>query len=147
MAKHTHSVDSTSEPRVYTHPVGRDENPCAHGGIEVTDECACGARRLRLINGAHEECGDWGPSRATREGRASELMAKAQIAIGAVRPITVTHRDGRTVRISVDSEGFICCDLPADEAARAVQSAPVFLAAAQAARRAVLAARDARADV
>lgn len=68
---HTHTVASTSEPRGYSGPVvyergvayarrhGLDEHRAAHGNIQVTDRCACGYERRRLINGRHEELGPW----------------------------------------------------------------------------------------
>lgn len=59
-----HRAESQSEPRCFVGPVARaphtDENPAAHGGIEVTETCRCGATRGVLINGRHEEQGPWG---------------------------------------------------------------------------------------
>ena len=46
----------------FSGPVSRNENPAAHGCISLDEECcACGARRARLVNGRHEEIGDWVP--------------------------------------------------------------------------------------
>ena len=55
---HTHTPALRSE-RGYRGPVSRDENPAAHGCIEVLDECHCGAQRRRNVNGWHEEAGPW----------------------------------------------------------------------------------------
>lgn len=58
---HTHETIKTSEPRGFAGPVasGDEQNPRAHGNIEVTETCSCGATRRVLINGLHEETGDW----------------------------------------------------------------------------------------
>jgi len=39
---------------------GDKENPAAHGGVCVCDECLqCGARRSVNVNGKHVEYGGW----------------------------------------------------------------------------------------
>ena len=55
-----HKIMSTSSAWGYSAPVNISEsNPAAHGNIGVTEFCACGAQRSRLINGRHEEVGAW----------------------------------------------------------------------------------------
>ncbi len=55
--EHVHEV----QERAYTGGVNaRDENRAAHGNIEVTERCGtCSGERRRLVNGRHEEIGDW----------------------------------------------------------------------------------------
>jgi hypothetical protein len=36
-----------------------EQNPQAHGGVEYTDHCACGAYRLSNVNGNHVEVALW----------------------------------------------------------------------------------------
>lgn len=43
----------------YTGPVGRDQNPAAHGGCCVLEGCRCGAERRVNVNGLHTETGEW----------------------------------------------------------------------------------------
>jgi hypothetical protein len=64
-----HTADKTSEPRCFTGPVAggfsigsgdpSEYNPAAHGNIEVTETCRCGAERRVLINQLHHEYGPW----------------------------------------------------------------------------------------
>lgn len=70
MKKNTCKHESTTrgDPRAYTRSVSvhpyTDENPMAHGGIEQTEKCEdCGATRLRVSNGRHEEYGPWSSDR------------------------------------------------------------------------------------
>lgn len=52
-------IVKTSDPRPFTGPVSRAENPAAHGNIEVTETRADGKTRHVLINGRHREEGPW----------------------------------------------------------------------------------------
>ena len=99
----------------FTGPVNvRDENRAAHGNVCVSEECcACGSRRDRLVNGRHEEIGDWGPTRADREAaaRAAERVVDALI---AKRPgkIAMTHASGDRAEVRIDREGYLLIDAP-----------------------------------
>ena len=58
---HRHTAKHTTT-RGYTGPVATDpakQNPAAHGNIEDTETCACGAVRKVLINGKHVERSEW----------------------------------------------------------------------------------------
>lgn len=57
-AKHRHRVKDTAVLPFFG-PVSRRENRAAHGGVCLVDQCACGARRMRNVNGRHLERGDW----------------------------------------------------------------------------------------
>lgn len=58
-----HGPAQESKPTCYMGPVARppytDENPAAHGNIQVTETCRCGAERKVLINGPHMEYSPW----------------------------------------------------------------------------------------
>lgn len=59
-----HAAASESEPRCYTGPVsesrpGSEYNRAAHGNIEITETCRCGAQRHTLVNGRHKEHSGW----------------------------------------------------------------------------------------
>jgi hypothetical protein len=59
---HEHSAVRESDARCFSGPVACDpnrENRAAHGGIEVTEFCSCGASRAVLRNGMHHEAGPW----------------------------------------------------------------------------------------
>ena len=92
----------------------REENRAAHGNVCVSEECcACGSRRDRLVNGRHEEIGDWGPTRADREAaaRAAERVVDALI---ARRPgkVSMTRADGERAEVRIDREGYLLVDAP-----------------------------------
>lgn len=55
---HRHRVKDTAVLPFFG-PVSRRENRAAHGGVCLVDHCACGARRMRNVNGRHLERGDW----------------------------------------------------------------------------------------
>lgn len=55
-----HRPEFSSEARRFTGPVGRDENPIAHGGITLVELCRCGAVRQSNQNGLHREVSPWG---------------------------------------------------------------------------------------
>lgn len=149
----SHQQTTDIRERCYTGSVSRhDENPAAHGGICVTEECtACGARRDVNINGCHQENGSWGPTRREREQR-------ARVAEGTVRellacrpaPITVTRGDD-TCELSIADDGFILATRghgrPAPTAAQVAVAAPAFFDAAQSLRFAVAEAKQARGEV
>jgi hypothetical protein len=54
-----HSADSTSDARPFAGPVGRNQNPMAHGGCSYIETCRCGALRTVNVNGCHSEEGGW----------------------------------------------------------------------------------------
>lgn len=59
---HTHrSIPAKTTVRAYRFPVVplEEQNPQAHGGVEVCDYCACGAYRLANANGNHVEVALW----------------------------------------------------------------------------------------
>ena len=60
---HKHTADSSTDPICYSGPVAvqpyTEENPAAHGCIEETDTCTCGATRRVLTNGRHAEYAPW----------------------------------------------------------------------------------------
>lgn len=57
---HIHQIHATSDAWGFTAPVNpHNQNRAAHGNIGVTETCLCGAERKRLINGRHEELGEW----------------------------------------------------------------------------------------
>ena len=99
----------------FTGPVNvHEENRAAHGNVCVSEECcACGSRRDRLVNGRHEEIGDWGPTRADREAaaRAAERVVDALI---TKRPgnIAMTHASGDRAEVRIDREGYLLIDAP-----------------------------------
>jgi hypothetical protein len=66
--------------------------------------------------------------------------------VASVLPLTLT-RAGASVILHLDSDGYIVSDASEADTLAAARSASTWLAAAQRARRAVLAARDARAEV
>lgn len=104
--KHTTTI--TLRTTCYTGPVRRDENPAAHGGICITEECCkCGARRQVNLNGQHMEEGGWGDTRTTRLAKAQAARAKARQAIGQIKPVTVQDAHGRRVEVRVDDEGLL----------------------------------------
>lgn len=61
MCDHEDTIEIAT--RCYTGPVSvDDQNPAAHGGICVEEECAaCGSRRKYNVNGCHVEYGGWHP--------------------------------------------------------------------------------------
>lgn len=90
--------------RCYTGSVAREENRAAHGNICVTVECiGCGAARLELRNGRHEELGPWGPSRAEREHAHREALRLVPPAPAAV---VLTLGDDR-VYVEQDDDGMV----------------------------------------
>jgi hypothetical protein len=50
----------TSDPRPFAGPVrGTDQNPMAHGNIQVTEYAEDGRHRNVNVNGCHREEGPW----------------------------------------------------------------------------------------
>jgi len=49
----------TFGPYPYQTPARRDQNRAAHGGVAYLDKRADGKRRIRNVNGVHEEVGPW----------------------------------------------------------------------------------------
>ncbi len=58
--KHRPRTSATIE-RCYKGPVApyHRQNRGAHGNVERSETCGCGARRLVLVNGRHREASDW----------------------------------------------------------------------------------------
>ena len=58
--RHRHTATTTTE-RPYRGPVavGIHQNTAAHGNVERTERCPCGAQRLVLVNGRHRESTGW----------------------------------------------------------------------------------------
>lgn len=116
MCKHTTVKDG--DERCFTGapvavPPYTDENPAAHGSLQVTEECvACGAQRKVAVNGGHREYGVWGPSaeerrqeqiqarrEKTKRAEEEEDLALTSTGIMVVRAnestVTVSQSDGR----------------------------------------------------
>lgn len=57
-----HRVVREEGPYGFTSPVAfraEDQNRAAHGNVMFVEHCRCGALRKRLVNGRHEEIGEW----------------------------------------------------------------------------------------
>ena len=127
------------QTRGFRGPVSRDENRAAHGAVTHEERCAaCGALRLLNANQGAVEIGPWGPSVDARREAAREADRTAERLRAEVGTITL---DGITY--SVDPEGYITADGPPSRTDLQSDTAAQFLARAQRARRAVLAAKQA----
>lgn len=56
---HIHRAWGESRTEPFFGPVGRDENPAAHGGVCEVETCRCGATRRTNVNQQHVERGQW----------------------------------------------------------------------------------------
>lgn len=123
------------------HPPYTEENPSAHGCISYQEECvACGARRWLNVNGCHIEYGTWGETESEREAQRRVLEVRAREV--APTPITLASDTGDRVTVRLDRHGMVCIQgCHRDERAVLAALPAEWLAAAQEARRAVLAAQ------
>lgn len=144
-----HTQTRSSGERPYSGPVAvqpyTDENPSAHGGTTLTEECqGCGARRSVNRNQRHVEYGSWGKSRAARLLDASCEQIKARQAVASVEPLVLTNRkSGRTATVSIDAEGLLVVEGVAWTQIEGLVSRSPWLGKAKAARQAVVEARRA----
>lgn len=134
---------------------GTSINLAAHGNVRHVSTCdTCGARRSQLVNGVHVETGAWGPSRASRERRATQAAQHVESLAHRV-PRTVVRRGDVSATLTVDAEGYLRIEYStpghwtADDdqrviaAARADADVARALDAVTEARRVMLEARDA----
>jgi hypothetical protein len=139
-----HDWHQVGPDRGYTGSVSsRDENPAAHGNIEITARCSrCAGERRELINGRHVEIGD--AHAVTDDVDARLMAARADVdrarsietaeraawrgdvlAVPGATPVRVTIRPyegGRYVDLAIDGESR-CYSLGELEAA--VDHAPL----------------------
>ena len=67
---HKHRTKTTSRERCYSGPTDSTRsNPRAHGGVEWTEVCACGAERRVLSNASTVELGRWYATHTEEESR------------------------------------------------------------------------------
>jgi hypothetical protein len=98
----THEITrQIGEDRCYVGPVYTrhvtDENQAAHGGIEYTQECAaCGAQRVVLVNGRHDEVSAWGEPRVARLRRATAELRRL------TAPLDLDTYHGRSIRVRIE---------------------------------------------
>ena len=140
-----HTEWTVTDTHGFAGPVSADENRAAHGNVCNTERCCrCGAERRTNVNQWHREEGRWGPTLADRRAAATAARRAAREALRLVRPITlVSASSGQRVTLRLDGEGMLCGDALPGVVASAASSQPEWLAAAQAARRAVVAAESA----
>ena len=134
---------------------GTKVNLAAHGNVRHVSTCdTCGARRSQLINGMHVETGVWGPSRASRERRATRAAQAVEDLAHRV-PRTVVRRGDVSATLTVDAQGYLRIEYStpgnwtADDDLRVIAAARLdgevsrALDAVTEARRVMLEARDA----
>ena len=95
---HTHTPAIMSE-RCYRGPVSRDEDPSAHGCIEILDECHCGAQRRRNVNGWHEEAGPWETIAELAERRSEQRTQETLARLNIAAIVTEQQPDGHFLAI------------------------------------------------
>ncbi len=59
MKTHRHRAATSEGPRPFWGPVGKRQNPAAHGGVMYRQACSCGAWQYVNQNGPHVERGGW----------------------------------------------------------------------------------------
>ena len=93
---HTHAPILTIRECCYSGTVNpHDENRAAHGWIEATVACHCGAQRRENQNGRHVEIGRWETAAEMRD----RLAASALAAVGIVDVYTERQSDGSYLAI------------------------------------------------
>lgn len=134
--------------RCFDGPVIGEDNPSAHGGVCVTEECdTCGARRDTNVNQIHTEVGEWSVSRAERQAVAVYLRNTAKRLLKRIEPIRMA-RNTQVITLRLDHDGYVLGDNMTTDVKEAFKATPLhWFESAVAARRAVIAAEKAEANI